>query len=80
MLNFIVQSGSSSYTKKVVVSIFPQVAMTLTSNVFGTLEGNGNGLKFSSALTNVMDYSYLAGIIMLIVSGTFFLLLGLYLD
>jgi hypothetical protein len=44
LLVITVQSSTASYTLKVVMSIFPQVAMNEISVVFGTLEGNGIGI------------------------------------
>lgn len=54
--------------------------MNEISVVFGTLEGNGVGLKFSNVTETVSNYTYLTGIIMLIISAVVFSVLGLYLD
>lgn len=62
------------------MSIFPQVAMNEISVVFGTLEGDGIGINFDNVTETVSNYTYVIGIVMLIISGIFFSILGLYLD
>jgi len=44
LLVITVQSDSASAILKIIMSLFPQVAMNEISVVFGALEGNGSGL------------------------------------
>ena len=54
--------------------------MQLTAIVFGEYEGSFIGVQFSNIYINVDNYSFLAGLVMLIFSFWFWVLLGLYLD
>lgn len=75
-----VQQPTSSPALKIVLSLIPQVAMQQTCGVFGNLEGSGVGLHFDNATEVISNYTFLRGLVMLLVSGVFFALLGFYLD
>ena len=48
--------------------------------LFGNLEGSLIGLKFSNATESINNYTYVTGLVMLIVSFFVFTLLGFYMD
>ena len=62
------------------LSLIPQVAMSQLCIVFGNFEGSGVGLKFSNASETIGNYTYLTGIIMLVVSGIVWTIFAFYLD
>jgi len=75
-----VQSTDSSGAAKAMLSIIPQVAMQQTCAVFGNLEGSGLGLNFSNMTEEINNYTFLTGLVMLIVSMGVFILLGFWMD
>ena len=62
------------------MSVIPQVAMQQLCGLFGNLEGSLIGLKFSNATETINNYTYVTGIVMLMVSFVVFTLLGFYMD
>lgn len=48
--------------------------------VFGNLEGSGLGLKFSNTTETINNYTYVTGLIMLLLGMIFFALLGFWMD
>lgn len=75
-----VQSAGSAGGLKLMLSIIPQVAMQQLCAVFGNLEGSGVGLHFNNATETVGSYTYVTGLVMLVLSTVVFTLLGFYLD
>ena len=80
LLGIPVQQPDSPGASKLALSIIPQVAMQQTCAVFGNLEGSGVGLKFSNATEDINNYTFVTGLVMLMVSFLIFGLLGFYLD
>ena len=62
------------------LSVIPQVAMQQLCGVFGNLEGSMVGLKFSNATETINNYTFVTGLVMLIVSFFVFMLLAFYMD
>ena len=54
--------------------------MQLTAVVFGEYEGSFIGVQLSNVYLEVDHYSFLVGLVMLVLSFWFWLLLGLYMD
>ena len=54
--------------------------MQQTCAVFGNLEGSELGLTFSTASTQINNYSYSTGLAMFVLSFILFTLLGSYFD
>ena len=75
-----VQSATASAGSKIFFSIFPQTAMYLITGVYGNLEGSGQGLHFDNMAENINNYTYVTGLIMLVISTVLFLILAFYLE
>ena len=75
-----VQQPTSSGASKIMLSVIPQVAMQQLCGVFGNLEGSMVGLNFSNATETINNYTFVTGLVMLIVSFFVFMLLGFYMD
>ena len=75
-----VQSATAPYGLKLFFSIFPQVAMQQNAVLFAAFEGAFTGVQFDSLFQTVDNFSFGAGLIMLILGFWFWTLLGLYLD
>lgn len=80
LLGIPVQSGTANPTAKIILSIFPQVAMQQICTVFGNFEGSGVGLNFNNASEKIGNYTYTAGVFMLIFSTIFWTLIAFYFD
>lgn len=80
MFGFVVQSPTASTGSKVILSIIPQVAMSLMCGIFGGLESSQTGVQFDNMAEQVNNYSFLTGLIMMFISFWLFLLLASYLD
>jgi len=74
------QRPAASGTAKIIMSLIPQVAMQQLCGVFGSFEGNSVGLTFSNATEKVYNYTFVTGIVMLLISIVVFTLLAFYLD
>ena len=80
MLVFPVQAATAPYGLKILFSLIPQVAMQLNAVVFSEFEGAFTGVQFNSLFMEVSNYSFGAGLVMLILGFWFWVLFGLYLD
>ena len=80
LLGIPVQSSTSSPIAKIMLSLIPQVAMSQLCIVFAQFEGSGVGLTFSNANETIGNYTYLTGIVMLVLSGIVWTIFAFYLD
>ena len=80
LLNIPVANATASSTLKILLSLFPQVAMSQLCVVFGKFEGSGVGLNFGNAGETIGNYTYLTGIIMFVVSSIVWTIFAFYLD
>ena len=54
--------------------------MQQNAAVFGHFEGSGLGLHFSNCTEKINNYTYLTGLVMLLISMVFFIALGFWMD
>ena len=78
MISFAMGSDSVSFEAKIAFSVVPQVALTQLCSVFIELEFREVGLNLHNINHRVNNYEYFMGIIMLVISQVFFLLLAFY--
>ena len=74
------QAATAPYGLKLMFSIVPQVAMQQNAVLFASFEGAFTGVQFDSLFETVSNFSFGAGLVMLILGFWFWTLLGLYLD
>jgi ATP-binding cassette subfamily A (ABC1) protein 3 len=80
MLTILTKIPNMSKGAKLILSLIPQVAMSQMCEVFGILEGSGQGLTFGTITKDIANFNFLDGIIMLTLDCVLFIFLGLYLD
>jgi ATP-binding cassette subfamily A (ABC1) protein 1 len=78
--NIPVESATASKTWKAILSLIPQVASLQISAVLAGFESANVGIHKDTINEWYDNYTYLEGLILLIVSGFLFTFLGLYLD
>ena len=79
-LSMAVMSENASKLLKIILSIFPAVAIELGVIIYGYFESHFKDLKFEHLTKNYQNYSVLTMIIMLLIDFFLFLFLGYYLQ
>lgn len=77
---YAIQSPDIDPAVKIALSIFPNVGMSLGFTNLFHFEFQSNGLGFPECSTWYGNYTFTAGILMLLFDSFFYLFFGLYLD
>ena len=78
--NFLITSGDTPRSSKILASILPQVSLGQGAVVFSSYECTGVGIDSSTAAVIYQNYSFDTALGMFLFSLVFFSVLGLYLD
>ena len=79
-LTFAINNPSITKVPRILLSFIPNIGMTYAIGTFYHLEMQGNGLMLSTLNAPYNHFSFLDGVIMMIVDIFLYTLLGLYLD
>jgi ATP-binding cassette subfamily A (ABC1) protein 3 len=80
LANLTLQSESTPYIKKMLVSLLPQVAMCQIATVIAEYESTGVGIRWQNLNSPYLNYTYEEGMGMLVIDLVLFVVLGLWLD
>ena len=80
IVNSFINADEGTWAQKLSGSLLPQVAIMQGSLVFAQYEGSGLGINSQTAQVDYHNFSFNAGLYMLLLDFFLYFFLGLYLD